>query len=177
MNNVLSLTSEKRAWGIPEKRDAMSRPSWEQCQMGQSTSDTTNVNVYNLSDVMLLEEIYEHYFQARCSILFSASLPDRPPHRSTSIELSNICQQKIECNYPQRNPKYLPGTLNTCSCGFSFLIPATSAKRSSEAPPKDECVQKKTQQVERRAVAQPPKWCVVGIHQRAIKLHEDVRLV
>lgn len=109
----------------------------------KSTSDTANVNVYNLSDVMLLEEIYEHYSQARSSILFSASLPDSPPHRNTSIELSNICQQKIECNYPQRNPKYLPGTLNTCSCGFSFLIPATSAKRSSEAPPQKMNVYKK----------------------------------
>lgn len=145
VNNVLSLTLEERAWGIPEKRDAMSRPSWGQCLRGQSTSDTANVNVYSLSDVMLLEEVYEHYFQARSSILFSAWLPDRPgqthrpPHRNTSIELSNICQQKIECNYPQRNPKYLPGTLNTCSCGVSFLIPGISAKRSSEAPQRWMC--------------------------------------
>lgn len=175
MNNVLSLTSEKRAWGIPEKRDAMSRPSWEQCRMGQSTSDTANVNVYNLSDVMLLEEIYEHFFQARSSILFSASLPDRPPHRNTGVELSNICQQKIECNYPQRNPKYLPGTLVHLLLWFLISNPCHKCKALLRSPPKRWMCTKKIQQVERRAVAQPPKWCVVGIHQRAIKLHEDVR--
>lgn len=33
-----------------------------------------------------------------------------------------------KCNYPQRNPKYLPGMFNTCFWGFSFLIPASNAK-------------------------------------------------
>lgn len=53
----------------------------------------------------MASSLQKRFARAAHQLCYSAALPGSPPYKNTSITLSNICQQKTECNYPKKSKR------------------------------------------------------------------------